>query len=187
MVLGLGLSGCETVSEHKPTAIGAGAGAATGAAAGALIGKDVTGAVVGGLVGALAGGAIGYYFERKDKDRVAAAATVGYTGQGDVVRVDQLAATPTTARPGGTVSLDATYTILTPNDQQVTVQEAREVRFNGQLVANPATTVRRTNGTYTSQLPITLPSTAPRGTYEYTITVTAGDRVSRGTTTFQVS
>ncbi len=46
MVTTIGLSGCETVREHKTTAIGAGAGAAAGTAAGAVIGKDVTGAVV---------------------------------------------------------------------------------------------------------------------------------------------
>jgi hypothetical protein len=46
--------------------------------------------------------------------------------------------------------------------------------------------VQRADGTYTSQLPITLPATA-RGTYEYTTTVTANGRVSRNTATFQVS
>jgi len=187
MVTTIGLSGCETVREHKTTAIGAGAGAAAGTAAGAVIGKDVTGAVVGGLLGALAGGAIGYYVERKDRDRSSAASAVGYNGQDEVVRVDQVSASPTAVQPGGTVNLGATYTILTPGNQAVNVTETREVRYNGQLVANPSTTVQRADGTYTSQLPITLPATAPRGTYEYTTTVTANGRVSRSSTTFQVS
>ena len=187
MVTTIGLSGCETVREHKTTAIGAGAGAAAGTAAGAVIGKDVTGAVVGGLLGALAGGAIGYYVERKDRDRSSAATAVGYNGQDEVVRVDQVSASPASVQPGGTVNLSATYTILTPGNQTVNVTETREVRHNGQLVANPSTTVQRADGTYTSQLPITLPATAPRGTYEYTTTVTANGRVSRSSATFQVS
>ncbi len=187
MVTTIGLSGCETVREHKTTAIGAGAGAAAGTAAGAVIGKDVTGAVVGGLLGALAGGAVGYYVERKDRDRSSAATAVGYNGQDEVVRVDQVSASPASVQPGGTVNLSATYTILTPGNQTVNVTETREVRYNGQLVANPSTTVQRADGTYTSQLPITLPATAPRGTYEYTTTVTANGRVSRSSATFQVS
>ena len=79
-------------------------------------------------------------------------------------------------------------TLLTPHSEQATlVRETREIRHNGALVANPTTEFSRANGTFTSALPITIPSRAGRGAYEVTTTVAAGDRVSRDTTTFTVN
>lgn len=71
-------------------------------------------------------------------------------------------------------------------DQSVSVRETRELRHNGVLVANPTTEFARQGGTFTSTVPITLPTTATAGTYEVTVTVAVGDRLSRGTTTFAV-
>ena len=183
------LGGCETVRENPKTSIGAGAGAAAGGVAGGLIGRDTTGVVVGGLLGGLAGGAIGYYLERKDRNQAQAASEVGYTpAQGTVVRVDQVQANPATVRAGQTVSIVATYTLLTPqSNQAVAVRETREIRHDGALVANPTTEFSREGGTFTSALPITLPASAGRGAYEVTTTVAVGDRVSRGSTTFRVN
>jgi surface antigen len=183
------LSGCETVRENPKTSIGAGAGAAAGGVAGGLIGRDTTGVVVGGLLGGLAGGAIGYYLERQDRNRAQAASEVGYNpGQGTVVRVEQVVANPGTVRAGETVNIVATYTLLTPEaDRTVAVRETREIRHNGNLVANPTTEFSRNNGTFTSALPITLPSDARRGAYEVTTTVAVGDRVSRGSANFRVN
>jgi hypothetical protein len=90
-------------------------------------------------------------------------------------------------KPAGTVNLTATYTVLTPQaNRSLAVRETREVRHNGVLVANPTTEFARQGGTYTSAVPITLPNTATVGTYEVTVTVAIGDRLSRGTTTFTV-
>lgn len=188
LVVTLGGSGCQTISENPKTAVGTGVGAAGGVLLGGLIGRNTTGVVVGGLLGALAGGAIGYYLERQDKTAEQARADTGYQpAQGIVVRVERVQTDPTAVSPGGTVGLGVTYTILTPNaNQTVTVNETREVRTNGALVANPTTSFTRTNGTFTSALPITLPAGAARGTYEVTTTVTVGDRSSRGLTTFMV-
>ncbi len=183
------LGGCETIRENPKTSIGAGTGAAAGGVAGGLIGRDTTGVVVGGLLGGLAGGAIGYYLERQDRNRTQAASEVGYNpGQGTVVRVEQVQANPASVRPGQTVNVVATYTVLTPQaDQTVAVRETREIRHNGALVANPTTEFSRNNGTFTSALPITLPADAGRGAYEVTTTVAVGDRVSRGSTNFRVN
>jgi outer membrane lipoprotein SlyB len=181
-------AGCETIRENPKTSIGAGAGAAAGGVAGGLIGRNTTGVVVGGLLGGLAGGAIGYYLERQDRDRTQAASEVGYTpAQGTVVRVEQVQANPASARPGQTVNIVATYTVLTPQSDQVAVRETREIRHNGALVANPTTEFTRTDGTFTSALPITLPANASRGAYEVTTTVAVGDRVSRGSANFRVN
>lgn len=59
--------GCSTIKEHKKTAIGTVAGAAVGAGVGAAIGGG-KGAGIGAAVGALAGGAIGYMFERQERE-----------------------------------------------------------------------------------------------------------------------
>lgn len=181
------LGGCETIRENPKTSIGAGAGAAAGGVAGGLIGRDTTGVVVGGLLGGLAGGAIGYYLERQDRTRTQAASEVGYNpAQGTVVRVEQVQANPGSVRAGQTVNIVATYTVLTPQGDQVAVRETREIRHNGALVANPTTEFSRTDGTFTSALPITLPANAGGGVYEVTTTVAVGDRVSRGSTNFRV-
>lgn len=86
------------------------------------------------------------------------------------MRVDEVQAEPAQLRSGGTVNLNATYTILSPSDQPMTVRETREVRLNGELVANPAVDVVRQTGTYSSALPITLPPNARTGRYEVTVT-----------------
>jgi hypothetical protein len=187
LLVSTSVSGCQTVSEHQPTAIGAGVGAASGAAIGGLATRSATGAVVGGLLGGLAGGAIGYYLERKDRERDEAAAETGYSpAQGTIVRVETTDVSPASAKAGDTVSLLTTYTVLTPYGEPVTVRETREVRQNGALVANPSTQIQRANGTFTSGLPIRLPRTARPGTYEVTTTIDAADRTSRSTTTFTV-
>jgi outer membrane protein OmpA-like peptidoglycan-associated protein len=59
--------GCSTIKEHKKTAIGTVAGAAVGAGVGAAIGGG-KGAGIGAAVGALAGGAIGYMFEKQERE-----------------------------------------------------------------------------------------------------------------------
>jgi Glycine zipper len=189
----------ETVRQHPGTVIGAGAGAAGGAVVGGLAG-GTKGAVIGGLLGGLAGGVIGNYIERRD-DTATQVATAPAPGtppvvaapppiyrpeEGPGVRMDRVLMTPAVVRPGGTVNLGATYTVLTPAEQWLTVRETREVRYQGELVANPTTQVSRTNGTYTTSLPITLPSTAATGPYEVTTTVALGDRRASQTTTFHV-
>jgi hypothetical protein len=188
LTLAVGLTGCETVQQNPKTSIGAGAGAAGGALIGGLIGRNTTGVVAGGLLGALAGGALGYYLDRQERTRDDAARTVSYDpSQGVVVRLEQAQVSPGTVRPGETVNLIGTYTVLTPSPESVEVRETREVRHAGRLVANPTTSFTRPNGTFTSALPVTLPANAARGAYEVTLTVAVGDRLSRGMTTFSVN
>jgi hypothetical protein len=210
VILMVGLASCqtgtrtgevasETVRQHPETVVGAGAGAAGGAVVGGLAG-GTKGAIIGGLLGGLAGGVIGNYIERRDDAQPATAsttpvATPPVTGQsvpasrsddGMGLRMDRVQMSPSVVPPGGTVNLAATYTVQTPTDQWLAVRETREVRHQGELVANPTAQVSRTNGTYTTSLPITLPTTAARGPYEVTTTVALGDRRASQTTTFHV-
>jgi hypothetical protein len=204
---GLGESASQTVKDHPQTAVGAGVGAAGGAVVGGLAG-GTKGAVIGGLLGALAGGVVGNYVERREAALpqsttgstpasttgattvsvpVATAPRVNPNGAA-LVRVDEVQAQPSQLQSGGTVNLNATYTVLSPSDQPMTVRETREVRLNGELVANPAVDVVRQTGTYSSALPlpITLPVNARTGRYEVTVTVASGDRQSTSTTSFSV-
>ena len=149
---GLGESASQTVQDHPQTAVGGGGGAAGGAVVGGLAG-GTKGAVIGGLLGALAGGAVGNYVERREAAlpqsttgstpasttgaTVPAAPRVNPKGAA-LVRVDEVQAQPAQLRSGGTVNLNETYTVLSASDQPMTVRETREVRLNGELVANPA-------------------------------------------------
>ena len=204
---GIGETASDTIRDHPQTAAGAGVGAAGGAVVGGLAG-GTKGAVVGGLLGALAGGAIGNYIERREASAPqtssttsstttpsTSGSTVGVpstttsptsTNSASLVRIDRVQAQPSQPRPGDTVSLDATYTILSSSEQVVPVRETREVRLDGELVANPAVDVTRQTGTYSSALPITLPANARAGKYEVTTTVASGDRRSTSTTSFSV-
>lgn len=190
LLLSAAAPGCEstakTVTDHKDTAIGAGVGGASGAVIGGLAG-GTKGAVIGGLLGVLAGGVVGNYIERQDKDRAGAAAATGYqASQGNIVRLENGQVQPSTARAGETVNLSSTYTILTPSNQTMTIQESREVRHDGAMVANPTVSMQRANGTFTSTMPIILPADAQKGIYEVTTTVAMGDRTARSMTSFTV-
>ena len=135
----------------------------------------------------LAGGVVGHYVEHQDKDRPAAAAATGYqASQGNLLRLENGQVQPSTARAGETVNLSSTYTILTPSNQTMAIQESREVRHDGAMVANPTVNTQRANGTFTSTVPITLPSDAQKGIYDVTTTVAMGDRTARSMTTFTV-
>ena len=115
------------MTDHKDTAIGAGVGGAGGAVIGGLAG-GTKGAVIGGLLGVLAGGVVGHYVEHQDKDRPAAAAATGYqASQGNLLRLENGQVQPSTARAGETVNLSSTYTILTPSNQTMAIQESRDV------------------------------------------------------------
>ena len=145
------------------------------------------GAVIGKLSGSLAGGAIGNYLERQDRDRNAAVIAAGYLPeQGEVLKVESVETSPAAARRGEIVNLTSTYTILTPKNRPMTIRETREVRYRGSLVANPFIDVQRTNGTFTSTLPITLPRSAKPGAYEVTTTVSKDQRMARSMTNFTI-
>ena len=126
VLLVVSLAGCATDSGYYDPARSAGAGAlggaATGAALGAIIGAATGNAATGAWVGAASGALIGgvgaalYASHRNSEMRSgeAAAQERGYQGQGNVVSVDNVTASPSMARPGQQIMLSADYTILTP-------------------------------------------------------------------------
>jgi hypothetical protein len=172
------LAGCVTDSGYYDPARSAGAGAlggaATGAALGAIIGAATGHAATGAWVGAAAGGVLGgvggalYASHRNSEIRSAQAAAQshGYQGQGYVVSVDNVMASPGVVSPGQQVMLSADYTILTPENMPVSATMVREIRYGGSLVGSPyQTTVTNANGTFNDNVTYSLPGNASPGVY----------------------
>jgi hypothetical protein len=175
------LVGCATNGTYDParsTGAGALGGAATGAAIGSIIGAATGSAATGAWVGAAAGGVLGaasgYLYSAHRNSQVrsgqAAAQASNYSpAQGNVVTIDQVAVNPSTVGAGQQVQMGMTYTILTPDNNPVSVTLVREVRLGGTMVGQPyQTTVNNANGTYTDQASYALPNNATRGTYTVT-------------------
>ena len=163
------LSGCQSIpQEHKGAAVGAGAGAATGAVVGAVIGKSTKGAVIGALLGVLVGGAIGHYAYDKQRTREETAQTYNYKeSHGKVLTIEDASSSPQTVRPGDVVEMKMTYAVLNPSaEAKTSITEIREVTYSGELVGKPEVRVERGDGTYTSTVPIRLPSDAKKGVYK---------------------
>jgi hypothetical protein len=64
------------------------------------------------------------------------------------------------------VEIKSTYALLASGAESVTVTESVEIRLDGELVGNPEAMVTHGGGTYTSTIPIMLPSDAKKGTYK---------------------
>ena len=181
VVFAVSLVGCATESGYYDPGRSAGAGAlggaATGAASGSIIGAAVgspaTGAWVGAAAGGVLGGVGGYlYAEHRNSETrssQAAAQAYNYQGQGNVVSIDNVTASPSTVRAGQQVNLSMNYTILTPSNTPVSITLVREVRFNGQMLGTPyQTTVSNANGSYSDNINYSLPNNATPGSYTVT-------------------
>lgn len=172
-----GILGCASISEeHKGAATGAGIGAATGAAAGALLGSKgakTEMAVLGGFMGAMAGGLIGHYAYDQKKSKEETAKKYKYQpSKGPLVRIENASVIPDKVRPGETVEIKMTYAVLgSAFHKELHITETREIKFKGEIFGKPKVQVTRTDGTYYSSLPITLPPDAKKGKYSVTVTI----------------
>jgi len=161
--------GCANVmEEHKGAAVGTGVGGALGGVMGAVIGHGTGAVVVGALAGALLGGAIGHFGYDQEKTREQTAKNYGYKEtQGTVLRIESLNAVPASVRPGETVDLKMTYAVLHDSpDTKIAVTEVREITYKGELVGRPEVKVEHSDGTYTTSVPLQLPSSTQKGTYK---------------------
>jgi len=178
VLLVVSLAGCVTDSGYYDPARSAGAGAlggaATGAALGAIIGAATGNAATGAWIGAASGAVVGgvggalYASHRNSEIRSsqAAAQAHNYQGQGNVISVDNVTASPGMARPGQQITLGVDYTILTPDNQPVSANLVREIRYQGNLVGSPyQTTVTNANGGYNDTVTYSLPGNATPGVY----------------------
>jgi uncharacterized membrane protein len=170
------LFGCASIpEEHKGAATGAAVGGATGAVAGAVLGgkgsKTET-AILGGLAGALIGGLVGHYAYDQKKTKDETAQKYGYqSSMGTVLRIEDVAAMPTAVKPGDKVDLKVTYAVLEAADKDINITETREIKMGSELVGKPEVNVTRRGGTYSSTVPIFLPTDAKTGTYSVVATI----------------
>ena len=187
-----GVFGCASIpQEHKGAATGAGIGAATGVVAGALLASSgaKTGMVIlGGLIGALAGGLIGHYGYDKKKSKEQTTEKYNYNpSKGMMVRIEDASVYPVSAKPGDKIELRMTYAVLgAPDGAELQITENREISFKDELYGNPEVKMFREDGTYSSSIPITLPSDAKRGKYKVIMTVKAPNASDSKETTFSV-
>ena len=179
--------------QNQGAIIGGGVGAATGGAVGGVIGAQSghtgAGIVIGSLLGALAGAGIGHYAYDQKRTEAEAQQQYGYDynqSKANLVRIDDVFASPETVRPGGTVDLSTTYTVLGQQGATMEVIETREIRHGGQLLGKPQVTVQRKGGTYTSRVPLALPGDGQRGVYTVYATIQSGGSSDSREFTFNV-
>ncbi len=171
------VSSCETMptvpDEHRGAAKGAAVGAAAGAVLGAVMGGDAKSAVMGGLIGALVGGVIGHYSTDQKKTGADTARKHNYDpAKGPLLKIEEASVSPQTVGPGDKLEMKMTYAVLTPKEEtRMEITERREIRLDGELVGNPEVKVSRTGGTYTSSIPMTLPTSAKKGLYVVVSTI----------------
>jgi len=172
-----GVFGCASLpEEHKGAATGAGVGAATGAVAGALLGSKGSKtemAILGGLAGALAGGLIGHYAYDQKRTKDETAKKYNYDpSQGKLIRIEDVSVVPATVSPGDTIELKMTYALLgIGSGKEADITEIREIRYEGEIYGKPQINVSRADGTYSTSIPLTLPSDAKKGKYNVITTV----------------
>lgn len=185
------LFGCASIpEEHKGAATGAGIGAATGAVAGAVLagkGSGTEGAILGGLAGALIGGLVGHYAYDQKKTKDETAQKYGYqSSMGTMLRIEDVAAMPASVKPGDKVDLKVTYAVLEAADKDVNITETREIRMGNELVGKPEVSVTRRGGTYSSTVPLFLPSDAKSGTYTVVTSIQSQNAKDSKETVFTV-
>ena len=199
VLLVVSLAGCVTESGYYDPARSAGAGAlggaATGAAIGSIIGAASGHAGTGAWIGAAAGGVLGgvggalYASHRNSEIRSsqAAAQAYNYQGQGNVISVDNVTASPGMARPGQQIMLGADYTILTPDNQPVSATLVREIRYQGNMVGSPyQTQVTNSNGGFNDTVTYALPNNATPGVYTVTTRLMSNYGTSQREASFSV-
>lgn len=199
VLLVVSLAGCVTESgyydPYRSAGAGALGGAATGAAIGSIIGAATGHAATGAWVGAAAGGVLGgvgaaiyaSHQNRAIRSSQAAAQSYNYQGQGNVVSVDNVTASPGVVGPGQPVTLGVDYTILTPDNAPVSATLEREMRYGGNLVGSPhRTTVTNTNGGYNDTVTYSLPNNATPGVYTVVTRLSSNYGTSQRSASFTV-
>jgi hypothetical protein len=182
-------AGCSGVmEEHRGAAVGAGAGGAVGGIAGAVIGHGTGAVVAGALIGALLGGVVGHFAYDQQRTREQTAQTYKYqSSQGAVLTIENTYVSPPTVRPGDVVDLKMTYAVLNPSPNARTrITEIREISYRGELVGRPEINVEQIDGTYTTTVPLRLPSNAAPGTYRVKSMVESANAKDTRETTFTV-
>jgi hypothetical protein len=107
---------------------------------------------------------------------------------GCVLRLDQVRIKPDRAKPGSTLRLSTTYTILTPEAVALPVSIIRNIFYQGKsLGRTKSVDMRRNNGTWTQEINFTLPANAEPGTYTLITKINTGYGTAMDSTEFHVN
>lgn len=176
----------DKMRENKEALIGSLAGGATGATIGGLVGKK-KGAIIGGTVGLVSGGLIGNYYAKRERDRTQTTASVGYRPeQGNLLTISDAVVSPSVAKQGDSVKINAKYTILRPDEDKATIKETREIRWNGNLVDTQAADIQMEQGVQNITWEYPIAREAKAGSYQVLTTVAIDDKNAAATTTFTI-
>lgn len=112
----------------------------------------------------------------------------GYCPSGGcVLRLDKVQIEPDRARPGTTLHLSTTYTILTHEQIALPVSIIRNIFFQGKsLGRTKSVDMRRNNGTWNQEITFTLPANAKPGTYTLITKINTGYGTAMDSTEFYV-
>ncbi len=121
----------------------------------------------GGLFSNFTFGFYGNNQEAMRQDREDLIARQGYCPTGGcVLRLDRVEIKPSHARPGATLLLKTTYTILTPEQVGMPISITREIFYHGKsLGLTKSIDSSRLNGTWEQEINFTLPANAAPGIY----------------------
>jgi len=176
----------DKMRENKEALIGSLAGGATGATIGGLVGKK-KGAIIGGTVGLVSGGLIGNYYAKRERDRTQTTASVGYRPeQGNLLTISDAVVSPSVAKQGDSVKINAKYTILRPDEDKATIKETREIRWNGNLVDTQKADIQMEQGVQNITWEYPIAREAKAGSYQVLTTVATDDKNAAATTTFTI-
>lgn len=176
----------DKMRENKEALIGSLAGGATGATIGGLVGKK-KGAIIGGTVGLVSGGLIGNYYAKRERDRTQTTASVGYRPeQGNLLTISDAVVSPSVAKQGDSVKINAKYTILRPDEDKATIKETREIRWNGNLVDTQKADIQMEQGVQNITWEYPIAREAKAGSYQVLTTVAIDDKNAAATTTFTI-
>jgi hypothetical protein len=133
-------------------------------------------------------GFYGNSMEQSRQTREDIIAREGYCPSGGcVLRLDQVEIKPDRAKPGATLVLSTTYTILTPEQIALPVSITRDIYYQGKsLGRTKSVDMRRNNGTWTQEINFTLPPNAAPGTYTLITSINTAYGTARDSTEFQV-
>jgi hypothetical protein len=106
---------------------------------------------------------------------------------GCVLRLDRVTIKPNRARPGDTLVLTTTYTILTPEQVGMPVSITRQIFYQGKsLGLTKSIETRRLNGTWDQEINFTLPTNAVPGIYTLVTLIKTNYGTAMDSTDFQV-
>jgi hypothetical protein len=116
------------------------------------------------------------YQEEKKRTREEAVAKYNYCPTGGcVIRLEEVHVRPSSARPGDTMTLTTTYTLLTATDTPIPVSITREMFYQGKsLGQTKALSTRNLNGTWTQKVEFPLASDSTPGIYTLVTRINTG-------------